>query len=53
VQEQLDYFTITHHSQFDTYDRVDQAQLIQATTAIAVTAWDLANMPERLPHGMR
>jgi len=53
VQDPLDYFTITHHSQFDTYDRVDQAQLIQATTAIAVTAWDLANMPQRLPHGMR
>ena len=53
VQDPLDYFTITHHSQFDTYDRVDQAQLIQATTAVAVTAWELANMPDRLPHGMR
>lgn len=53
VQDPLDYFTITHHSQFDTFDRVDQAQLIQAITAITVTAWDLANMPARLPHGMR
>ena len=53
VQDPLDYFTITHHSQYDTYDRVDPAQLLQATTAIAVTAWDLANMPERLPHGVR
>ena len=53
VQDPLDYFTITHHSQFDTFDRVDAAQLIQATTAITVTAWDLANMPERLPHGLR
>jgi len=53
VQDPLDYFTITHHSQFDTFDRVDQAQLIQAITALTVTAWDLANMPARLPHGMR
>jgi hypothetical protein len=53
VQDPLDYFTITHHSQFDTYDRVDEKQLIQATTAITVTAWDLANMQARLPHGTR
>lgn len=53
VQEARDYFTVTHHSQFDTFDRVDKESLVQATTAVAVTAWELANMPERLPHGPR
>ncbi|HET7041152.1 MAG TPA: M20/M25/M40 family metallo-hydrolase, partial [Gemmatimonadales bacterium] len=50
VQDTLDYFRVTHHSQFDTFDRVDPAQLVQAATAMAVTAWELATMPARLPH---
>ena len=52
IQDPLDYFSITHHSQYDTFDRVDRAQLLQATTAVALTAWQLANIQERLPHGM-
>ncbi len=50
IQDALDYFTITHHSQFDTADRVRPDQLTEAATAMAVTAWELAEMPERLPH---
>lgn len=50
VQDGLDYFSVTHHSEFDTFDRVKPEQLTQAATAVAVTAWELANMPERLPH---
>ncbi|HEX2636930.1 MAG TPA: M20/M25/M40 family metallo-hydrolase [Gemmatimonadales bacterium] len=51
VQDTLDYFRVTHHSQYDTFERVDSAQLVQGATAIAVTAWELATMPARLPHG--
>jgi hypothetical protein len=50
VQDTLDYFTVTHHSQYDTFDHVVPAALVQGATALAVTAWELANMPERLPH---
>jgi Zn-dependent M28 family amino/carboxypeptidase len=50
VQDVVDYFSVTHHSQFDTFDRVKPDQLIQSAQALAVTAWELANMPERLPH---
>jgi len=50
VQDVVDYFTVTHHSQFDTFDRVRPAELIQSAQTLAVTAWELANMPERLPH---
>ncbi len=50
VQEVVDYFTTTHHSQFDTFDRVRPADLTQSAAALAVTAWELANMTERVPH---
>jgi len=50
VQDVGDYFSVTHHSQFDTFDRVKPADLIQSAQALAVTAWELANMAERLPH---
>lgn len=50
VQDTLDYFSVTHHSQFDTFDHVKPDDLVQGATALAVTAWELANMPARLPH---
>jgi Zn-dependent M28 family amino/carboxypeptidase len=50
VQDTVDYFSTTHHSQYDTYDHVRPEDLRQGATAVAVTAWQLANMPERLPH---
>jgi len=50
VQEQRDYFTSTHHSQTDTFDHVEPKDLVQGAAALAVTAWELANMDERLPH---
>lgn len=53
VQDQEDYFTVTHHSQFDTFSHVKPASLIEGATALAVTAWELANMNGRLPHGRK
>ena len=50
VQDAEDYFTTTHHSQFDTFSHVKPDGLIQGATALAVTAWELANMDGRLPH---
>lgn len=50
IQEQLDYFTSTHHSQTDTFDHVKPADLVQGAAALAITAWELATMDERLPH---
>jgi hypothetical protein len=50
VQDQEDYFTTTHHSQFDTFSHVKPESLIQGATVLAVTAWELANMDGRLPH---
>ncbi|HTL99191.1 MAG TPA: M20/M25/M40 family metallo-hydrolase, partial [Holophagaceae bacterium] len=49
-QDFADYFTNTHHSQLDTFDHVKPDQLVEGAQALAVTAWGLANLPERLPH---
>jgi hypothetical protein len=50
VQDQEDYFLVTHHSQFDTFSHVKPESLVEGATALAVTAWELANMNDRLPH---
>ena len=44
----------THHSQVDTYDKVPEWDLRQASTIMAVTAFELANLPGPiLPRGPR
>jgi hypothetical protein len=50
IQEGLDYMSHTHHSQVDTFERVVPEQAIQSAQALAVTAWELANLDERLKH---
>src|SRR5438034_2170513 len=39
----------THHSQSDTYDKAIAADLMQASSVIAVAAFELANLPDMLP----
>jgi carboxypeptidase Q len=41
----------THHSQTDTYDNAVPDDLKQASAVMAVTAYELANLPEMLPRG--
>lgn len=41
----------THHSQTDTYDKAVPGDLKQAAAVMAVTAWELANLPNLLPRG--
>ena len=43
----------THHSQSDTYDKAVAGDLKQAAAVMAVTAYELANLPELLPRGPR
>src|SRR2546430_6635037 len=38
----------THHSQSDTYDKAIAADLMQGSAVIAVSAFELANLPELL-----
>jgi carboxypeptidase Q len=41
----------THHSQADTFDHAVPGDLKQAAAVMAVTAYELANLPELLPRG--
>jgi carboxypeptidase Q len=41
----------THHSQSDTYDKAVRGDLMQASAVMAVTAFELANLPTLLPRG--
>jgi carboxypeptidase Q len=41
----------THHSQVDTYDHAVEGDLKQASAVMAVTAYELANLPVLLPRG--
>lgn len=43
----------THHSQVDTYDHAVPGDLMQASAVMAVTAYELANLPVLLPRGNR
>ena len=44
-------YSHTHHSQTDTYDKAVAGDLKQAAAVMAVTAYELANLPELLPRG--
>jgi len=41
----------THHSQIDTYDHAVPGDLMQASAVMAVTGFELANLPALLPRG--
>jgi len=47
-QNMDDYF-LTHHSQSDTLDKVNEADLIQGVQVMAVAALRVANLPMLLP----
>ncbi len=49
IQDPLDYGTLTHHSDIDTYDHLRDADLMQAAAVIATVVYDAANRPEMLP----
>jgi hypothetical protein len=43
----------THHSESDTYDKAVAGDLKQAAAVMAVTAYQLANLPELLSRGRK
>jgi hypothetical protein len=49
IQERLEYNSRSHHSNMDTFDRVQKEDLTQQGTVAAVFAWYAANWPEKLP----
>ena len=49
IQDPLDYGSITHHSDMDTYDHAIPADLMQASAVIATCVYEAANRAEMLP----
>jgi carboxypeptidase Q len=49
IQDPLAYDTITHHSNMDTLDHAQAADLMQAAAVIATVVYDAANRTEPLP----
>jgi len=49
IQDPLDYMTITHHSDMDTYDHAVPEDLMQASAVIASVVSDAANRDGLLP----
>ncbi|MDX2269800.1 MAG: M20/M25/M40 family metallo-hydrolase [Bryobacter sp.] len=49
IQDPLDYFARTHHSNMDTMDRVPKGDLVQMAAILASFAYHAANREERLP----
>jgi carboxypeptidase Q len=49
IQDPLDYFSKTHHTNMDTYDRIQENDLMQAAVVIAAVVWQTAQREEKLP----
>jgi carboxypeptidase Q len=49
IQERLEYNSRSHHSNMDTFDRVQRQDATQQGAVAAVFAWYAANWPEKLP----
>ncbi len=49
IQDPLDYGTVTHHSDMDTYSHAVPEDLMQASAVIATLAYDIANRVEEMP----
>jgi Zn-dependent M28 family amino/carboxypeptidase len=49
IQDPLDYGSRTHHTNMDTYDHLQKADLMQASAIIASLVYDAATRPDMLP----
>lgn len=49
IQDRLDYFSRTHHSNMDVYERVIPADVMQAAVVMATFVYHAANRDEKLP----
>ena len=49
IQDDLEYDTLTHHSNMDVYDHLSRPDLIQAATVMAWFVYNAAMRDEMLP----
>jgi carboxypeptidase Q len=53
IQDPIEYGIRTHHSNVDTYERLEIGDLEQAATVVAWTVYELANRDDMMPRGPR
>ena len=49
IQDEVEYRTRTHHTNWDTYERLQREDLMQAAVVAATFVWEAANRSELLP----
>lgn len=49
IQDNVEYSTRTHHTNWDTYERLQREDLMQAAVIVATFVWEAANRPEMMP----
>jgi Zn-dependent M28 family amino/carboxypeptidase len=49
IQDDVEYFQRTHHTNYDTYERLQKEDLMQAAVVMATFVWEAANRNELLP----
>ena len=49
IQDPVEYEALTHHTNWDTYERLQREDLMQAAVVVATFAWEAANRAEMLP----
>jgi carboxypeptidase Q len=49
IQDPMDYDSRTHHTNVDTFERLQPADMMKNAVVMAIFAYDAANRPEKLP----
>ena len=49
IQDNVEYTTRTHHTNWDTYERLQREDLMQAAVVLATFVWEAANRDQMLP----
>jgi carboxypeptidase Q len=49
IQDQVEYNTRTHHTNWDTYERLQREDMMQAAVVAATFIWETANREQMLP----
>ena len=49
IQDPLDYMKHTHHTNLDTFERLQREDLVQASIVMATFLWQAAQRDEMLP----
>jgi hypothetical protein len=49
IQDEVEYSTRTHHTNWDTFERLQREDLMQAAAVVASVVWEAANRNEMMP----